>query len=99
MSGTYAAVGKTLRWGGVRPRAGEPAPAAPPPLAPPYAPESYPRATEEDLGHCFRLFLKREPNLADLAHWKERLVRESLTLHDLVRGFLGSDEFAFRLEN
>jgi FkbM family methyltransferase len=52
------------------------------------------RATEEDIHFAYRLVLRREPDPAGLAHYRQ-LVAEGLTLHGLIRSFFNSDEFRF----
>lgn len=49
-------------------------------------------ATADDLPHCFRLFLRREPSDADLATWAHELAQEPMSLDELVRAFRDSPE-------
>ena len=53
------------------------------------------RATELDIYYGYRLVLRRDPDPAGLARWKQ-LVAQGITLHQLIRGFFNSDEFRFQ---
>jgi FkbM family methyltransferase len=55
------------------------------------------RATEADVREAYRLLLKRDPDAAGLAHYRQR-VREGLLLDELVSQFVRSDEYHDRLE-
>ena len=52
------------------------------------------RATNEDIHFAYRLLLRREPDAAGLAHYRQ-LVADGLSLHGLIRSFINSDEFRF----
>lgn len=54
-------------------------------------------ATESDVRHAYRLFLKREADPAGLAHYLQR-VRDGLTLDELIAEFVRSDEYHDRTE-
>jgi FkbM family methyltransferase len=54
-------------------------------------------ATEADVREAYRLLLKRDPDPAGLAHYRQR-VREGLLLDELVSQFVRSDEYHDRLE-
>lgn len=55
------------------------------------------RATEADVRHAYRLFLKREGDPAGLAHYVAR-VRDGLSLDELIAEFVRSDEYHDRTE-
>ncbi|CAN5405916.1 hypothetical protein BH23ACI1_BH23ACI1_28500 [soil metagenome] len=55
------------------------------------------RATESDVRHAYRLLLKRDPDPAGLGHYV-RLVREGLSLDELIAEFVRSDEYHDRTE-
>ena len=55
------------------------------------------RATESDVRHAYRLFLKRDPDPDGLAHYVHR-VREGLSLDELIAEFVRSDEYHDRTE-
>lgn len=50
-------------------------------------------ATEEDVRYCYRLLLGREPDSAGMRHFHAAIRNTSLSLDDLVEGFLQSPEF------
>lgn len=56
------------------------------------------RAAESDVHHAYRLLLGRDPDEAGLQHYGQR-VREGLTLEELIREFVRSDEYHARMEN
>jgi FkbM family methyltransferase len=49
------------------------------------------RATESDVRHAYRLLLKRDPDPAGLTHYLRR-VREGVSLDEVIREFVRSDE-------
>ena len=53
------------------------------------------RATDDDVYYAYRLILKRDPDLAGLAHYRQ-LVAEGLSLDRLIRSFVNSDEYRLR---
>jgi FkbM family methyltransferase len=55
------------------------------------------RATESDVRHAYRLLLKRNPDPAGLAHYRQR-VQEGLSLDELIAEFVRSDEYHARTE-
>jgi FkbM family methyltransferase len=54
-------------------------------------------ATEADVTYAYRLILRREPDAAGLAHYRQR-VADGLPFDELLRAFLGSDEYLARLD-
>jgi len=55
-------------------------------------PPSGAAATEEDVRYCYRLLLEREPDPAGFASWRRLLAEQSLSLREVVEGFLQSPE-------
>jgi FkbM family methyltransferase len=55
------------------------------------SPQAGDRATESDVRHAYRLLLKRDPDPGGLAHYLQR-VREGVSLDELIREFVRSDE-------
>lgn len=55
------------------------------------------RATESDVRHAYRLLLKRDPDPAGLAHYRQR-VEEGISLDELIAEFVRSDEYHARME-
>ena len=55
------------------------------------SPQAGDRATESDVRHAYRLLLKRDPDRGGLAHYLQR-VREGVSLDELIREFVRSDE-------
>lgn len=55
-------------------------------------------ASASDVHHAYRLLLKRDPDEAGLRHYLER-VREGLSLDELIREFVRSDEYHARMEH
>ena len=53
------------------------------------------RATEDDVSYAYRLILKRDPDPAGLAHYRQ-LVADGLSLDRLIRSFVNSDEYRLR---
>jgi FkbM family methyltransferase len=49
-------------------------------------------ATEEDVRYCYRLLLEREPDPEGFASWRRLLAEQSLSLREVVEGFLQSTE-------
>lgn len=54
------------------------------------------RATEDDVYYAYRLILKRNPDPAGLADYRQ-LVADGLSLDRLIRSFVNSDEYCLRL--
>ena len=54
------------------------------------------KITDEDIRFCYTFFLKREPDEAGLAHYRERMAAGA-TLEELIRGFAASDEFLMKI--
>jgi FkbM family methyltransferase len=54
------------------------------------------KITDEDIHFCYTFFLKREPDDAGLAHYRERMAAGA-TLEELIRGFAASDEFLMKI--
>ena len=52
--------------------------------------------TDEDIRFCYQLFLRREPDEAGLAHYRDRMAAGA-TLEELIRGFVASDEFLMQI--
>ncbi|NOK62888.1 MAG: hypothetical protein GFH27_549293n285 [Chloroflexi bacterium AL-W] len=50
-------------------------------------------ATDADLEYCYRLILRRPPDEAGLAFWRTKIIREKLSVGNLVDGFISSNEF------
>jgi hypothetical protein len=48
--------------------------------------------TDQDIYHCYRLLLEREPDAQGLLHWRRLRDRGALTLSVLVAGILESAE-------
>lgn len=59
------------------------------PTTPPDAAQT---ATEEDVRYCYRLLLEREPDGPGFASWRKLLGEQSLSLREVVEGFLQSPE-------
>jgi FkbM family methyltransferase len=53
-----------------------------------------PKATTADVRACYRLLLGRPPDAGGLAHYRERMSKDRVTVNQLVSEFLGSVEFA-----
>ena len=51
-------------------------------------------ATFGDVMACYRLLLRRKPDAEGLAHYRDRLSQDRVTIDELVNEFLGSVEFA-----
>lgn len=49
-------------------------------------------ATEDDVRNCYRLLLEREPDPEGFASWRRLLAEQSLSLREVVEGFLQSTE-------
>jgi len=53
------------------------------------------RATDDDVFYAYRLILKRDPDSAGMAHYRQ-LVAGGLSLDRLIRSFVDSDEYRLR---
>jgi FkbM family methyltransferase len=53
------------------------------------------RATDDDVFYAYRLILKRDPDPAGQAHYRQ-LVAQGLSLDRLIRSFVNSDEYRLR---
>lgn len=54
------------------------------------------KITDDDIRFCYTFFLKREPDDAGLAHYRERMAAGA-ALEELIRGFTASDEFLMKI--
>lgn len=54
------------------------------------------KITDDDIRFCYTFFLKREPDEAGFAHYRERMAAGA-TLEELIRGFAASDEFLMKI--